>query len=64
MESAVQRRFHAARTARLQWRARRVQPQVASLHEQPCQVRIVVFEEDDPAAEALVASGLDDALDE
>ena len=51
VEDAVHRRLHAARAARFERLARRVEPDVAALHQQVRDVQVVVVDERDAAAE-------------
>ena len=60
VERAVGRRLHAARAARLERAARRVEPHVDAAHERARDAHVVVLEEDDAPAQPRVAARVDD----
>src|SRR5678816_3982788 len=62
MRRAVDGGFHATRAAGLEWLARIVHPDVASLDEEMRDVQIVAFDERDAAAELRIERARVDAL--
>ena len=62
VQRSIERCFHAACSAGLHWTAWSIQPDVASLNQQLCELNIIVGEKHYAAAEACFARSLDDLL--
>src|SRR5262245_51144993 len=62
MEHAVDRRLHPAGPARLERPARRVEPNIATLHQKMRDMHVIVFDEGNSSAKAWIDGALVEAL--